>query len=257
VGVSSAIWLQRAGHDVTIVDRTGPASGTSHGNGGVLAACAVIPVTTPGLLGRAPGMLMDRDAPLFLRWSYLPKLLPFLLRYMRHATDAHVDHYARAMTMLLHDSVAQHQSLAAGTQAEHFIGTEDYCFGYGSARAFEADGYAWDKRRAAGFGFEVLDGQAYAQSDPIYDGTFHTVVRCPDHGRISDPGAYVKALCDHFVAEGGVLHITDVTDVTVTDGAITALETVDGPMRADKIVFAPAARLLICCAASLAICSQI
>ena len=43
--MSCAIWLQREGHSVTIVDQTGPATGTSHGNAGVLAAGAVVPVT--------------------------------------------------------------------------------------------------------------------------------------------------------------------------------------------------------------------
>ena len=38
VGVSSAIWLQRAGLKVILIDRSGPASGASHGNAGVLAA---------------------------------------------------------------------------------------------------------------------------------------------------------------------------------------------------------------------------
>ena len=38
VGVSTAIWLQRAGHDVILVDRAGPAEGASHGNGGVLSS---------------------------------------------------------------------------------------------------------------------------------------------------------------------------------------------------------------------------
>ena len=68
VGVSSAIWLQRAGCRVTIVDRTGPASGTSHGNAGVLAAGAVVPVTVPGLMRKAPSMLFTPSSPLFLRW---------------------------------------------------------------------------------------------------------------------------------------------------------------------------------------------
>ncbi len=36
VGVSAAIWLLRAGHRVTLIDRAGPGEGTSHGNGGVL-----------------------------------------------------------------------------------------------------------------------------------------------------------------------------------------------------------------------------
>ena len=34
VGVSTAIELRRAGHEVVLIDREGPASGTSHGNGG-------------------------------------------------------------------------------------------------------------------------------------------------------------------------------------------------------------------------------
>ena len=54
VGVSAAIWLRRAGVEVTLVDRSEPGRGTSHGNGGVLAAAGVAPVTGPGLLRKAP-----------------------------------------------------------------------------------------------------------------------------------------------------------------------------------------------------------
>ena len=78
VGVSTAIWLQRAGQHVTLIDKAGPASGTSFGNAGVLAAGAIIPVTTPGLWKKAPFMVFDKESPLFLRWRYLPKLVPFL-----------------------------------------------------------------------------------------------------------------------------------------------------------------------------------
>ena len=38
VGVSTAIWLQRSGFKVTIIDQKGPATGASHGNAGILAA---------------------------------------------------------------------------------------------------------------------------------------------------------------------------------------------------------------------------
>jgi D-amino-acid dehydrogenase len=47
-GLSTAIWLQRFGHDVMLVDRAEPGSGTSYGNAGILAAGAVLPVTVPG-----------------------------------------------------------------------------------------------------------------------------------------------------------------------------------------------------------------
>lgn len=238
VGISCAIWLQRAGHIVTVVDRAGPASGTSHGNAGVLAAGAVVPVTVPGLMAKAPGMLLDPDAPLFLRWSYLPKLLPFLAKYLSFATDAHVDHYSQAMSTLLLDSAAQHRALAAGTPAERFISEDDYCFGYATRAAFEADSYGWGKRDAVGVRYEVVSGTDYASFDPIFGDAFETVVRCKDHGRISDPGAYVKALAKHFVDEGGTLRITAINDIQMENGQIAALETDEGPMRADAIVFA-------------------
>jgi len=238
VGVSCAIWLQRAGHDVTIIDRAGPASGTSHGNAGVLAAGAIIPVTTPGLIGRAPGMLFRRDAPLFLRWSYLPRLAPFLVRYLGYANDKHVDRYGAAMSQILHDTVDQHRALAGGTPAETYISTEDYCFGYATEKEFRSDAYGWNKRQAAGYVFDVIDGATFSKYDPIFGDAFHTVVRCKNHGRISDPGKYVAALASHFVDQGGRLQITEILDVEVIDGAIAALVTAGGQMKADHIVFA-------------------
>ncbi len=54
VGVSTALWLQRDGFKVTLIDKSGPAEGTSYGNGGVLASCGVVPVTGPGLISAAP-----------------------------------------------------------------------------------------------------------------------------------------------------------------------------------------------------------
>ncbi len=238
VGVSCAIWLQRAGYDVTIVDRSGPASGTSHGNAGVLAAGAVVPVTVPGIMKSAPKMLFDPNGALFLRWSYLPRLIPFLRRYLAFASDKHVDHYSRAMSYLLGDSVQQHVAIAAGTPAEKFIHRDDYCFGYQTKEAFEKDAYAWSKRDAVGVKYDVVSGHDYAAFDPIFGDAFETVVRCHDHGRISDPAAYVKALADHFVDQGGSLHITEILDIDVDGGAVTGLHTPDGMLSADHIVFA-------------------
>lgn len=238
VGVSCAIWLQRAGHDVTIVDRAGPASGTSHGNAGVLAAAAILPVTTPDLYKTAPAMLMRRDSPLFLRWRYLPKLLPFLAKYLGYATETHVTYYARSMHQLLHDTYDQHMALARGTGAEQFVGAEDYCYGYATHAEFLADRRDWEKRSELGLKYDVISGAEYARDDPSYRTAFETVVRCKNHGRISDPGAYVQALCDHFVQQGGKLRIATIHDVQMSGTDIAALDTSQGRLSADRIVFA-------------------
>ena len=112
VGVSTAVWLQREGFEVILIDRAGPGEGTSYGNGGILASCSVVPVTVPGLVRKAPGMLLDRNSPLFLRWSYLPKLLPWLSRYLLHTRPHETRRIAAALEQIVGDSLEQHLAIA-------------------------------------------------------------------------------------------------------------------------------------------------
>ncbi len=238
VGVSSAIWLQRAGHKVTLVDRMDGALRTSYGNAGVLAAGAILPVPVPGLARKLPKMLFSRDEPLFLQWRYLPRLLPFLLKYLSFARADHVAHCARSLSYLLSDSHAQHQSLAKGTGAERFISDEDFCFGYASEASYRADEPGRALRRAHGYEIEELDGAAYAARDPLYRSQFAKVVCYKNSGRISDPGAYLAALVTHFEAEGGTLLAAQIEDIELEDGVYKALITDQGRVAGDHVVLA-------------------
>ena len=238
VGVSSAIWLQRAGHEVTLVDRMDGALRTSYGNADVLAAGAILPVPVPGLARKLPKMLLSRNEPLFLQWRYLPRLLPFLLKYLSFARADHVVHSARALSYLLSDSHAQHQSLAKATGAERFISDEDFCFGYATEASYLADAPGRTLRRAHGYEIEALDGVAYAARDPLYSTQFTKVVCYKNSGRISDPGAYLATLLAHFQAEGGRVLAAQIDDIEVQDGIYKTLITDQGPVAGDHIVLA-------------------
>ena len=113
VGVSTAEWLRRDGHAVTILDRIDPGTPdqASYGNAGLLARMAVVPVSVPGLLRHVPSMLLDPDGPLFLRWSYLPRLVPWLVPFLRNGKESRVREIAAALDTILGDSVDQHRAL--------------------------------------------------------------------------------------------------------------------------------------------------
>ncbi|WP_297590319.1 FAD-dependent oxidoreductase [Roseibium sp.] len=145
VGVSTAIWLCRAGIKVTIVDRAEPGTSvsTSYGNAGVLASCSVAPVTAPGMIHKSPKMLLDPNFPLFLRWSYLPKLTPWLLKYLSHANDKDTRRISQGLAPITFDSTDQHSALVRGTDAEAWMVSSDYSFVYPSRAVFEADHYTW------------------------------------------------------------------------------------------------------------------
>jgi D-amino-acid dehydrogenase len=238
VGVSTAIWLQRAGHSVTIIDSRGAAGGTSYGNAGVLASAAIVPVTVPGLLKKAPKMLFDKNSPLFLRWSYLPKLLPFLIKYLGHGNVTDVNRIADGLALMLRDSADQHVAVAKGTDAEKFITVGDYVFGYADRAAYEADAFAWDIRRAREYQFEEMDAARFAEFDPAMAERFGFGVRCSEHGHISDPGAYVKALASHVEKQGGVFLKAEATDLNKTDGEVVGVMTSTGNVEADDVVLA-------------------
>lgn len=236
-GIASALWLKRAGVDVTLVDQKGPAAGTSFGNAGVLSSGSVIPITVPGIARKAPAMLLDPKSPLFIRWGYLPKLVPFLKHYLKYATSDNVRYYANSMYNLIGDSLSQHIDLAKGTGAEKFISDHDYCYAYSTKGAFNSDSWAWELRKSLGIEFEVISGEEFSESDPLYHGKFCTVVRNKNHGRINDPGAYLKALFAEFISLGGRFEQAKVISLRKSNGSLSAIQVSNGEMTADNFVF--------------------
>jgi len=203
VGVSTAIWAQRMGHRVTLIDREGPGAGASFGNAGLLAAMAVVPVPTPGLLRKLPGMILNPDQPLFLRPGYLLRALPFLMRYIANGRADKVERIAAALSRLLSDTGEQHAALARGTPAERFLKRGDLLYVYKDKSAYDHDAYAWDLRARNGISHRALNHGELQEYDPVMGATARFGAVLQDHGHISDPGAYVGALADHLVAQGG------------------------------------------------------
>ena len=223
VGCATALWLARDGHRVTLIDRKAPGEETSHGNGGVLAAAGMVPVTTPGLIRKAPRMLVSRDEPLYLRWGYLPRLLPWLVRYLSHANAAETERIAAALAPIIGDSLNDHLALAEGTDAARYIHPCDYLYLYRDRAAYRADGFAWDLRARHGIAREELEGEALRAYDPAFAPDQRLAIRLPGHGRISDPGAYTRALAAEVERRGGRILRATLRGIVRENGAVTGL----------------------------------
>jgi len=181
-------------------------------------------------------MLFNPNEPVFLRWSYLPKLLPFLIPYLGNANHRDMMRIAAGLGDMMHDTADQHIALAKGTPAEKYLKTGDYLFVYENEQAYVEDHIAWDTRRKCGIEFEPLDAGALSIHQPDISGKFGFGVRCPNHGQISDPGEYTKALARHFSDTGGVMLITEVLDILVQGDRAVGIKTQEGLIDADHIV---------------------
>ena len=235
-GVSTAIWLRRAGHRVTLVDKGKPGMGASYGNAGLLARWAVAPVTSPALWRQLPSYIVDPRTPLFLKWSHLPKMAPWIAQFMRHATDRRTKAIVAALDPLVNDAVDQHRSLVRGTPLEAWIRDSKTSFVYNRKRDFDRDAYAWAIKADIGIVPEVITGAAVQDYEPILSPKIGCLAVVSGQGHITNPGSYVTALADYFIREGGQFVQAKVQDFTRDNGRITAVETDQGPMACDKAV---------------------
>lgn len=238
VGAATAIWLRRAGHEVTLIDKGEPGMGASYGNGCILASCAIVPVTTPGLLPKGPKYLMDPNFPLFMRWSYAPKLVPWLVKYLSHANDGDTRRIAKGLTHVIGDSVEQHQALTHGTPAAKWVQESDYCFAYENRAAFDADKYVWDLRREAGFVPELIEGAEVQEREPILAPEMKLLAVMKNHGFILNPGKYVQDLVKLLQEMGGRFVQAEVKDFDLSGGRISAVDTDKGRFECREAVLA-------------------
>lgn len=219
VGVATAIWLQRSGHKVTLVDREGVAAGASYGNAGILACSGIIPVSKPGLIFKAPLMLLNPDQPLFLRWSYLPKIMPWLFKFLSRANLKDMISSTHNLYQLMYDSVDQHRALAAGTGAEKFIKATGWLHGYASQKEFDKDKLYWKILREIGLDLVEMSPDEITEFDPALKDKFGYGILSKSDGQITDPGEYIKTLAAHFEKQGGVIKIGEVIDIKITEKA--------------------------------------
>jgi len=243
VGISCAINLQRRGYSVTVIDREAAAGeGCSFGNAGLIAPCALVPVNIPGLLWKAPKMLLDPLGPLSLRWRYLPRMLPWLMSYLYNSRATKVEQVSDALTPLVGGALEEHQRLAAGTGAESWIQPSPYLYLYVDRAAMMADDYAWSLRRARGIKTRVLEGAALHGFEPAISTDYQCALVLEEgHGFARDPSQLVKALAESFQREGGRLHFGEVSGVKRGDKRVESL-CVDGEYLAiERLVVAAGA----------------
>ena len=101
-GVCNALFLQKKGFQVTLFDREEPGSqAASYGNAGHFSPYASVPVNRPDILADVPSMLLSSTGPLALKWNYVPKMIPWFLKFLKNCNKKNMMHTAKYMHQIL------------------------------------------------------------------------------------------------------------------------------------------------------------
>jgi D-amino-acid dehydrogenase len=120
IGVTTAYFLRRDGHDVTVVERrSGVAQETSFANAGVMAPSYVAPWSQPGMPAKVLAYLFRPEAPIVFRPSLDPALWRWIARWLGECRPERFTRNKARMQRLAFYSQAELRALRALHQLEY------------------------------------------------------------------------------------------------------------------------------------------
>lgn len=242
IGVTSAYYLARAGHEVTVVDRQPePALETSFANAGEVSPGYSSPWAGPGVPVKAVKWLLMKHGPLVIRPKLDPVMWVWLLKMLRNCTSARyavnksrmipIAEYSRdCLRDLRRDIGIQYDERTQGTLQ---------LFRYQA----QLDGTAEDIAVLKQYGvpFEVLNREGCIAVEPALAGVKEKIaggLRLPQD-ETGDCHMFTQALARHAEALGVRFMFNTSIDRIVTDGTrVSAIATSAGMLQADAYVLA-------------------
>jgi D-amino-acid dehydrogenase len=236
VGVCAASWLLREGHQVFLVEAGEPGRGASFGNAGAFNASSVTPLSMPGMVWHVPRWLIDPLGPLSLRWAYLLRAAPWLVRFIRAGTLEKVHAQARALRPLVGSTLDALMPLVRDAGAQDLVHRLGHLYVYRSARSLEKDRLAWELRRENGVVVDEFDADELRQLEPVLASGYVRGMLVRENGHTSNPLGLVERLLGHFLRSGGRLEQTRATGFRLDGRRLTAIRTAAGELAADAAI---------------------
>nr|WP_246550774.1 D-amino acid dehydrogenase [Bradyrhizobium liaoningense] len=242
IGVTSAYYLARAGHEVTVVDRQPePALETSFANAGEVSPGYSSPWAGPGVPVKAVKWLLMKHGPLVVRPKLDPVMWVWLLKMLRNCTSAR---YAVNKSRMIPIAEYSRDSLR---DLRRDIGIQYDERSQGTLQLFryqaQLDGTAEDIAVLKQYGvpFEVLSREGCIAVEPALSGVKEKFVgglRLPQD-ETGDCHMFTQALARHAEALGVRFLFNTGIDRIVTDGArVSGVVTSAGMLQADAYVLA-------------------
>jgi D-amino-acid dehydrogenase len=239
VGVASAHALLDMGHDVTIIDPRGFGEGTSRGNAGWIAHMDVLPLASPKAWRNLPGWLADPLGPLSIRPSYLPRLLPWLLRFVAASRPGRIAESTRAIASLNGAALPAWERRLRGLGLQDLLRRRGILSVWSSEPSFRAAAPVIDLQTRLGIPVEILGSERLRAEEPALGPAAVAGALYETGCHVGDPHRLTVALGDAALGRGASLLRRPVTRIEPREGCV-AIHHGDGALEADRVVVAAA-----------------
>lgn len=238
VGLSSALYLQKAGHSVRVLDQGNLEDGCSFGNAGMIVPSHFVPLAAPGMVAKGIRWMFDSESPFYVRPRLSPDLIGWGLKFYRHANQKHVERSMPALSALSLFSKKQYQEWAATLPFDFGYHERGLLMLYHDAHVEKEEQEIADL--AARFGIEarVLSLPEIQAMEPDVRVSARGGVYYPGDAHLT-PGTLVKNLMQHLRDVGVSIESNTHVHSFVTEGrTVKSVRTTRGIVTADHWVVA-------------------
>lgn len=238
VGFSTALYAQSHDLDVTVVERTHPGAGASGHNGGIFSLGNCLPTSTPDVLLGLPRMLADPLSPLAIRWAYLPKLAPWLTRFVLSGRPSRIEEISIVLAQMLERAVDAYEPILPPGS---IVPSPGHLIGFASPKAFVSAASSLELRRRRGIAARVLEPDDITDLDPSLQGKFVGGMLIEGAPFVLDPAATVTLLAQRFQEQGGTIVQDEVVGFEISDRSVRTVRGRRDQVPANHVVVAAGA----------------
>lgn len=236
IGTAIAQDLQKRGRQVVLVDRDAPGRGASFGNMASIAVTEFMPASRPAVWRQIPGWMLDPEGPVRVRPSYMPRLIPWFLRFIAASRPSRLRALEAQGAALSARALDDTLALLAETGLSDQISDEGCLSLYTDEAEFRADRDHIEILERFGFAHQRLTGDEARDLEPELSTSIGMAVLFPQNRSMKDPYKLVLALAERFTALGGRIERGEVVGFTRSD-TIREVVLKDGRrLAADEVV---------------------
>ena len=216
-GISNALFLQKKGFNVTIFDRDEPGShAASYGNAGHFSPYASLSLNRTDVLADVPAMLLSSTGPLALKWNYVPKMIPWFMKFIFNTTKNKMMHTAKNMHQILDLALPAYDELFDEIDLEGLVENKGILYIW-NEKDLKSRELEIKVRDELGVQQQLVNKKEIHDLEPNIKPFYHGGVYYPYARHARNPKKILLKFFELFLKKGGKFEKQDVKQIEFND----------------------------------------
>ena len=236
-GICTGLQLLKKKIPVTIFDKNDPAKMASYGNAGHFSPYAVLQFNRPDILVNIPQMLFSSYGPLALKWNYVPKMIPWMWKFVKNCNTKSMLHTAKYMHQILDLSLDAYDDAFKEIDTTGLVEKKGIIYAW-SNENLKSRNLEIKVREDLGVKQTLISKKEISDLEPNLQPIFDAGVLFDYAWHARDPYAISKKLFDLYIKKGGKFIKENVTYINQTNSNETLIKTEHREYAFEKTVIA-------------------